>query len=81
MPPPNKPGTPRTETQAELYDFIVQFTKSNGFQPSFREIMSEFGWSSPNAVSTTIKALQQKGWITPSKGRRRLILNGDPNRP
>lgn len=62
-----------TETQAELHRYLYEETRANGYQPSYRETLERFGWSSHNAVVNHLKALAKKGWITTSTGESRAI--------
>jgi len=56
-----------TKRQREVFEFIVKFTRENGFQPSFREIGTNLGIKSTRAVSDHINALKRKG-----------VLDSDP---
>jgi repressor LexA len=56
-------STPPTLTprQQEVLDFIRDRTKSYG--PTIREIMAEFGFTSPNGAVCHLVALERKGLI------------------
>ena len=44
---------------------------------TYRELMREFGWRSPQAVSCHIRALEAKGYIATTEGRRGIqVLKG-----
>lgn len=52
-----------TARQQEIYDFIAQAIRSQGYPPTIREIMEAFGIASTNGVRTTLSALEKKGYI------------------
>lgn len=54
---------PLTARQAEIYRWIFEQTKANGYQPSMRETAIHFGFTSPNAVFGFFKAMRKKGWM------------------
>lgn len=56
-------STPPTLTprQQEVLDFIRERTRSYG--PTIREIMAEFGFTSPNGAVCHLVALERKGLI------------------
>ena len=59
-----------TERQQEIYDFIADAIRDNGYPPTIREIMDGFDIASTNGVRTTLAALEKKGYI-----RRRPMLS------
>jgi repressor LexA len=59
-----------TERQREIYDFIADAIRDNGYPPTIREIMDGFNIASTNGVRTTLAALEKKGYI-----RRRPMLS------
>jgi repressor LexA len=50
-----------TPRQQEVLDFIRERTRSYG--PTIREIMAEFGFTSPNGAVCHLVALERKGLI------------------
>lgn len=50
-----------TPRQREVLDFIRERTRSYG--PTIREIMAEFGFTSPNGAVCHLVALERKGLI------------------
>ena len=52
-----------TDKQQAVLDYLIEFTEEHGYQPSFREMMEEFGYASPNGIRCHLLALQQKGRI------------------
>lgn len=59
-----------TARQREIYNFIAQAIRDNGYPPTIREIMEGFDIASTNGVRTTLAALEKKGYI-----RRRAMLS------
>lgn len=71
-----------TKKQKQILEYLESFTKKMGFPPTFKEIMKEFNFASPTAVTGHINALEKKGYIKKShKGRHRGIsfLNANEN--
>ena len=66
-------STPPTLTprQQEVLDFIRDRTRSYG--PTIREIMAEFGFTSPNGAVCHLVALERKGLIRRHAGQIRGI--------
>lgn len=54
---------PLTDRQKEVFDFLKSYTDEEGYPPTIRDICSEFGFSSTNAASRHLNALEKKGWI------------------
>ncbi len=44
-----------------------------GIPPTFREIAAHFGFSSPNAATSHVKALRAKGFLSDISGRARML--------
>lgn len=67
---------PLTERQREVLDFVYERTLSQGYQPTLRDIMLRFGWSSTNAAAEVLDALERKGYICRRAGApsRALVL-------
>lgn len=63
-----------TERQQEIVDFIGRFYAENHVGPTVREIASEFGFASPQAVSGHLKALVKKDAIVVYEKTARGIL-------
>lgn len=59
-----------TEKQKRIFDFLVEYTKTNGYPPTIREIGEHFNflWT---AARAHLKALEKKGFIkiNPLKSR------------
>ena len=70
-------AAPLTPKQAEIYQFILQYTKEHGYPPSVREIGAAVDLKSPSTVHFHMKKLEAEGYIrkgrpgpSPSPGRR-----------
>jgi repressor LexA len=63
-----------TDRQREVYEYLLAFSRENLYQPSHREIADHFGWSSPNAASEHLTALERKGWLELGGGNRAVKL-------
>jgi repressor LexA len=59
--------------QAEIYQFILQFTKEHGYPPSVREVSEAAHFKSPSTAHFHIKKLQAEGYLTKANGRGRTI--------
>lgn len=70
MPPRSESLTAR---QAEILDFIRQTVDSAGRPPTRLELCAAFGFRSPNAAETHLRALAAKGAIVLEDGRARGI--------
>lgn len=69
--------SPRTEgltaRQQEILDFIRQTLETEGRPPTRAEVCTAFGFRSPNAAETHLRALAAKGAIMLEEGRARGI--------
>jgi repressor LexA len=62
-----------TRRQQEILDFISTRIASNGMPPTRAEISEAFGFASPNAAESHLRALAQKGAIRLESGSARGI--------
>lgn len=62
-----------TTRQQEILDFIRLTQQEEGRPPTRAEICTAFGFKSPNAAETHLRALANKGVITVENGRARGI--------
>ncbi len=62
-----------TDRQQQIYDFILDFRRSNGCSPSIPEIQRHFGIRSPNGVAGHLHALEAKGIIRRAERGSRQI--------
>lgn len=65
--------TPLSGKQAEIYDFILSFTKTHGYPPSVREISAAVNLKSPSTVHFHMKKLEAEGYIVKADGKTRAI--------
>ena len=68
-----------TDIERRILDFMVEYLRSNTYQPSIREIGERFGIKSTKTVSEHLQALAQKGFLErdPSRSRGVRILGMD----
>ena len=60
--------TPRlTSRQRDILDYIIGCFVAWGHAPTIREIAAHFGISSPNGVTSHLKALERKGCLAPGR--------------
>lgn len=59
--------------QRQILTFIRDRIRSDGLPPTRAEINEYFGWSSPNAAQSHLRALEAKGAITINAGLARGI--------
>ena len=64
------------EKQKEVYDFLLEFTKTNGYPPCVREICKAVSLKSTSTVHGHLKRLEKKGLIyrDPTKPRA-IVIN------
>lgn len=70
-----------TELERKILDYMVQYLRTNTYQPSIREIGEQFGIKSTKTVSEHLQALANKGFLErdPSRSRGVKILGMDLN--
>ena len=64
---------PLTARETRVLNFVAQAIDNSGIQPSYREICTAFGWTSPNSVASIVKNMERKKVITTQPGRSRAI--------
>jgi repressor LexA len=62
-----------TDRQTEILDFIRRTVESEGRPPTRAEVCTAFGFRSPNAAESHLRALAAKGAILLEEGRARGI--------
>jgi repressor LexA len=74
-------ATALTDIERRILDFMVDYLRSNTYQPSIREIGERFGIKSTKTVSEHLQALADKGFLErdPSRSRGVRILGVDLN--
>ena len=67
------------DIERKILDYMVQYLRSNTYQPSIREIGERFGIKSTKTVSEHLQALADKGFLErdPSRSRGVRILGVD----
>lgn len=69
-----------TKRQKEIAEYVQEFIQTNGYSPSFREIMLHFNFSSPGTVYRHIHTLKRKGVFQAEKySKRSLTLDPSLN--
>jgi len=63
--------------QREILDFIVACIRDDGLPPTRADINRHFGFASPNAAQSHLRALEAKGAITINPGLARGIRPSD----
>ncbi len=69
-----------TERQQEILDFIREQQDLRGMTPSTAEIMEQFGFASPNAVTSHLQALERKGALVREPNKARGLVLADSYR-
>jgi repressor LexA len=64
---------PLNEQERRVLEYIVEYLRSNTYQPSIREIGREFAIKSTKTVSELLQALADKGWIERDPSRSRGV--------
>jgi len=64
---------PLTKRQKEILTFISDHIDSAGFPPTRNDVSKHFGFRSPNAAESHLRALEHKGVIRIEAGRSRGI--------
>lgn len=62
-----------TRQQHDLLIFIANFTKENGWAPSYQEMATTMGFSSKSGVHRLVSALVERGFVTQRRERARSI--------
>jgi SOS-response transcriptional repressor LexA len=71
-----------TKKQRELLNFIENFIASNGYGPSYREIMQGCGYHSVATVAAHVRNLTAKGQLRKNgRSARSLEVAGDTSQP
>ena len=60
-----------TEIEEKILDYMVEYLRTNTYQPSIREIGERFGIRSTKTVSEHLRALAKKGFLERSSSRSR----------
>jgi repressor LexA len=52
-----------TSKQHAFHKFLTQYVREHGVWPTYREIVDQFGYRSPNSVTQNLQALYKKGYL------------------
>lgn len=64
---------PLTPAQKELYDWLVEYIRTNQHSPSIRQMMKAMNLKSPAPIQSRLEHLRKKGYIEWSEGKARTI--------
>lgn len=64
---------PLTDLERDVLDYLVEYVRTNTYQPSIREIGAEFEIKSTKTVSELLQSLANKGWIERTSSRSRGV--------
>ena len=66
-----------TRRQQQIVDFLEQFQQATGVMPTVQEIAAHFNFRSPNAVTSHLRLLRNKGAIAsePNKARSLRLVS------
>ena len=62
-----------TRRQQQILDFILRHQQGEGVSPSYAEIATHFGFSSPASVTDHLRLIRQKGFLQTSDGKARAL--------
>ena len=62
-----------TRRQRQIYDFVCEFVRDNGYSPSLEEIGAHFGLRSVATVHRHLQHLVEKGYLRKSWNRPRSV--------
>jgi repressor LexA len=64
---------PLTDLERRILDYLIEYLRTNTYQPSIREIGREFAIKSTKTVSELLQSLADKGWIERDPSRSRGV--------
>lgn len=62
-----------SEKEQQIYDYIRENIRKNGYSPSIRDICSALGIKSTSTVHTCLEKLEKKGYIQKENGKSRTL--------
>ncbi len=65
--------TKLTQREREIYDFILNAIRNEGYSPSVRDICSALNMKSTSTVHTYLERLESKGMIQKESGKSRTL--------
>lgn len=63
-----------SERQQQILDYITDFTATEGYPPSVREICNHVGLSSPSSVQSHLDKLRAAGYLQKADGKMRTAV-------
>ena len=69
----NKNNNTLTEREREIYEYIVNAIRNEGYSPSVRDICNALGMKSTSTVHTYLERLERKGVIQKESGKSRTL--------
>lgn len=70
--------TALTRKQQQILDFIQGRQRTDGMAPTYQEIAKQFGFRSPNSVTSHVRLLRQKGFLASNSGKARSLRVTSP---
>ena len=67
-----------SERQQQILDYITDFTATEGYPPSVREICNHVGLSSPSSVQSHLEKLRDAGYLQKADGKMRTAVVTNP---
>lgn len=67
---------PLTKKQREILDYILKIVRDRGYTPSYREIATALGLSSPATVHEHVGRLREKGYLHGEEGAPVVVEQG-----
>ena len=64
---------PLTDIERRILDYLIEYLRTNTYQPSIREIGHRFDIKSTKTVSELLQSLANKGWIERDPSRSRGV--------
>lgn len=64
---------PLSDLERRVLDYLIEYLRTNTYQPSIREIGREFTIKSTKTVSEVLQSLADKGWIERDPSRSRGV--------
>jgi SOS-response transcriptional repressor LexA len=56
----------RTNKQRVVFEYLFEFTRQHGYQPSIREMSEHFKLPNPNSIAQYINQLIERRWLGPA---------------
>lgn len=69
---------PLTERQAEVFEFLWEYTCRHGFQPAMGDMAERFGFAVRQGAVNHMVALEKKGWISRTGNNRAVVFRYTP---